>query len=395
MDALKAIVTRMHAGRGWLTLLVVTLVFMVLVPTLNQAPDPTSALKLSDHLIPLIGKFLCFALVAVAMDLVWGYTGILSLGHGVFFALGGYAMGMHLMRNIGTAGVYRSELPDFMVFLDWKELPWYWLGFDQLWFALAMVVVVPGLLAYVFGYLAFRSKIKGVYFSIITQALTYALMLLMFRNETGFGGNNGLTDFKSLMGYPVQAQSTKVALYLLSGGALLFGYLLCRYVVTSKLGRVMLAIRDQEGRVTFSGYDPLYYKLFAWTLSAMLCGIAGALYVPQVGIINPSELAPGNSIEIAIWVAVGGRGTLVGPVLGAFLINGGKSWLTGAYPELWLYFLGALFVGVTLFLPNGVVGAAKSIASAIRQKRQQRPQAEQVARSNEAVVAEPKTTGET
>ncbi len=387
MEALKQTLARMHTVRGWIALTVITLVFAVLVPLLNQLPEPSSSLRLSDHLIPLMGKFLCFALVAVAMDLVWGYTGILSLGHGVFFALGGYAMGMHLMRNIGTAGVYRSEIPDFMVFLDWKELPWYWHGFDQLWFALAMVVLVPGFLAYVFGYLAFRSKIKGVYFSIITQALTYALMLLMFRNETGFGGNNGLTDFKSLMGYAVQEQSTKVSLYVASVIALLLGYLACRYVVTSKLGRVMLAIRDQEGRVTFSGYDPLYYKLFAWTLSAMLCGVAGALYVPQVGIINPSELAPGNSIEIAIWVAVGGRGTLVGPVLGAFLINGGKSWLTGAYPELWLYFLGALFIGVTLFLPNGVVGLMRSLRSRAP-KSQSKPK-------DAPIVGEPKTTGET
>lgn len=377
---------QMHSLRGWLSLLVACLVAFVVVPVLNQVPDAGSALRLSDHLIPLLGKFLCFALVAVAMDLVWGYTGILSLGHGVFFALGGYAMGMHLMRNIGTAGVYRSELPDFMVFLDWKELPWYWLGFDRLEFAIAMAVVVPGLLAFVFGYLAFRSKIKGVYFSIITQALTYAAMLLMFRNETGFGGNNGLTDFKSLMGYSVQDQTTKVGLYLASSTALLLGYLACRYVVTSKLGRVLLAIRDQEGRVTFSGYDPLYYKLFAWTLSAMLCGVAGALYVPQVGIINPSELAPGNSIEIAIWVAVGGRGTLVGPVLGAFLINGGKSWLTGAYPELWLYFLGALFVGVTLFLPQGVVGAVRSLSSARRPRAAPDPV---------AVTTPAETTGET
>jgi len=384
-QVLKSI-AQMHTVPGWLALLAACLTVFVVVPVLNQVPDASSALRLSDHLIPLLGKFLCFALVAVAMDLVWGYTGILSLGHGVFFALGGYAMGMHLMRNIGTAGVYRSELPDFMVFLDWKELPWYWLGFDRLEFAIAMAVVVPGLLAFVFGYLAFRSKIKGVYFSIITQALTYAAMLLMFRNETGFGGNNGLTDFKSLMGYSVQDQTTKVALYLASCTALLLGYLACRYVVMSKLGRVLLAIRDQEGRVTFSGYDPLYYKLFAWTLSAMLCGVAGALYVPQVGIINPSELAPGNSIEIAIWVAVGGRGTLVGPVLGAFLINGGKSWLTGAYPELWLYFLGALFIGVTLFLPQGVVGAVRSLSSARLRKKEPDPV---------PVVATAETTGET
>jgi urea transport system permease protein len=262
----------------------------------------------------------------------------------------------YLMRAIGKEGVYRSELPDFMVFLDWKELPWYWHGFDKFGFAMLMVVAAPGILALVFGFFAFRSRIKGVYFSIITQALTFALMLLMFRNDTGFGGNNGLTDFKRLLGYPLAEQSTKANLYIASAIALLLSYLLCRYIVTSKLGRVLLALRDAENRVMFSGYNPLNYKLFVWTLSAMLCGIAGALYAPQVGIINPSELAPANSIEIAIWVAVGGRSTLVGGMVGALIVNGLKSWLTAAYPEIWLYVLGALFIAVTLFLPNGVVG---------------------------------------
>jgi urea transport system permease protein len=290
------------------------------------------------------------------MDLVWGYTGVLSLGHAVFFSLGGYAMGMYLMRSIGTEGVYRSELPDFMVFLDWKELPWYWHGFDNFGFAMLMALAAPGLLALLFGYFAFRSRIKGVYFSIITQALTFAFMLLMFRNDTGFGGNNGLTDFKRLLGYPLSDPNTKITLYVISAITLLLGYLVCRIVVTSKLGRVLLAIRDAEGRVMFSGYNPLPYKLFAWTLSAVLCGIAGALYVPQVGIINPSELAPANSIEIAIWVAVGGRASLAGGVIGAFLVNGMKSWLTAAYPDLWLFALGAVFIGVTLFMPQGVVG---------------------------------------
>jgi urea transport system permease protein len=341
--------TSLHTRKQWLGLLAASAIIL-LVPLL----------PLPDHWMPLLGKFLCFALVAVAMDLVWGYTGVLSLGHAVFFSLGGYAMGMYLMRSIGKEGVYRSELPDFMVFLDWKELPWYWHGFDSFPFAMAMVVLVPGVLAFIFGYFAFRSRIKGVYFSIITQALTYAFMLLMFRNDTGFGGNNGLTDFKRLLGYPLADPSVKKALYLVSGIALILGYLACRVVVMSKLGRVLLAVRDAEGRVMFSGYNPLPYKLFAWTMSAVLCGIAGALYVPQVGIINPSELAPANSIEIAIWVAVGGRSTLVGGVLGAFIVNGMKSYLTAAYPDLWLFALGAVFILVTLFMPEGVVGLVRS-----------------------------------
>jgi len=345
----------LHTPRQWLILLASVAVVM-LVPIVQLATPAGSALHLPDHWVPLLGKFLCFALVAIAMDLVWGYTGVLSLGHAVFFSLGGYAMGMYLMRSIGTEGVYRSELPDFMVFLDWKELPWYWHGFDNFGFAMLMAVAVPGLLALLFGYFAFRSRIKGVYFSIITQALTFAFMLLMFRNDTGFGGNNGLTDFKRLLGYPLSDPNTKITLYVISAVTLLLGYLVCRVVVTSKLGRVLLAIRDAEGRVMFSGYSPLPYKLFAWTLSAMLCGIAGALYVPQVGIINPSELAPANSIEIAIWVAVGGRASLAGGVIGAFLVNGMKSWLTAAYPDLWLFALGAVFIGVTLFMPQGVVG---------------------------------------
>jgi urea transport system permease protein len=358
-DRIKLFFSTLHSPRQWLGLAAVVAV-VLLIPALNVLVPVGSPLHVPDRMMPLLGKFLCFALVGLAMDLVWGYTGVLSLGHAVFFALGGYAMGMYLMRVIGKEGVYRSELPDFMVFLDWKELPWYWHGFDHFGFAMLMVVAVPGILALIFGFFAFRSRIKGVYFSIITQALTFALMLLMFRNDTGFGGNNGLTDFKRLLGYPLAEQSTKVGLYVASAIALLLGYLLCRYIVTSKLGRVLLALRDAESRVMFSGYNPLAYKLFVWTLSAMLCGIAGALYAPQVGIINPSELAPANSIEIAIWVAVGGRSSLVGGVLGALIVNGLKSWLTAAYPEVWLYVLGALFIAVTLFLPNGVVGLISS-----------------------------------
>jgi urea transport system permease protein len=336
---------QMHSLRAWLILLIAASAVLVGVPWL--APP---------FLVPLLGKFLCYAIVALAMDLVWGYAGILSLGHGLFFALGGYSMGMYLMRSIQGEGVYRSALPDFMVFLDWKELPWYWRGFDSFHFAFAMSLVVPGVLALVFGYLAFRSRIRGVYFSIVTQALTFAAMLLFFRNATGFGGNNGMTDFKRILGYPLQDPSTKRALFLISGAALVLAYLACRFIVTSRLGRVVTAIRDAEARVRFCGYDANRYKLFVWTFSAMLCGLAGALYVPQVGIINPSEMQPSNSIEMAIWVAVGGRGTLIGGVLGSWIVNGGKSWLTVAFPSAWLYFLGALFILVTVFLPRGLVG---------------------------------------
>jgi urea transport system permease protein len=313
-------------------------------------------LHVSDHMIVLSGKIMCYAMVAVAMDLVWGYTGILSLCHGLFFALGGYMMGMYLMRSIGTDGVYHSTLPDFMVFLDWKAYPWYWSFTDHFAYALALVVLVPGLLAFVFGYFAFRSRVKGVYFSIITQALTYAFMLLFFRNDTGFGGNNGFTDFKRILGFPIHTSGMRATLFALSAAALLGMFLLSRAIVTSKLGRVLTAIRDAESRVMFCGYNPLHYKLFVWTVSAVMCGIAGALYVPQVGIINPGEMSPANSIEIAIWTAVGGRGTLVGPIIGAFAVNGAKSWFTQAFPEVWLFFLGLLFILVTLFLPHGVAG---------------------------------------
>jgi urea transport system permease protein len=328
----------------------------LVLPVLNVLAPPAHALHVSDYTLTLVGKIMCYALVAVALDLVWGYAGILSLGHGVFFALGGYAMGMYLMRAIGRDGVYQSDLPDFMVFLDWKALPWYWRGFEHFGFALLMVVVVPGVLALGFGYLAFRSRIKGVYFSIITQALTYALMLLFFRNETGFGGNNGFTDFKRILGFPISAPGTRAALFAATAVALGATVLLARFVVGSKAGRVLTAIRDAETRVMFCGYDPVRYKLFVWTLSAVLCAVAGALYVPQVGIINPSELSPGNSIEMAIWVAVGGRGTLVGPLLGAGAVNAAKSWFTVAAPDFWLFFLGLLFIAVTLLAPQGLWG---------------------------------------
>jgi urea transport system permease protein len=331
-------------------------VLLVAIPVGNLWIPAQSALHVSDYAVTLGGKIMCYAIVALAMDLIWGYTGILSLGHGLFFALGGYAMGMYLMRSIGTDGVYHSALPDFMVFLDWKAYPWYWQYTEHFAYAAMLVVLVPGVLAFVFGYFAFRSRIKGVYFSIITQALTYAAMLLFFRNDTGFGGNNGFTDFKRILGYPITAPATRVVLFCVTALALLALIALCRALVASKLGRVLTAIRDAESRVMFSGYNPVHFKLFVWTLSAIMCGIAGALYVPQVGIINPGEMSPANSIEIAIWTAVGGRGTLIGPVLGAAAVNLGKSWFTQALPEYWLYVLGLVFVVVTLYFPRGIAG---------------------------------------
>jgi len=352
--------------RGWLGYAAAALVLLVVVPVANLALPAAHPLHASDYLVTLLGKILCYAIVALAMDLIWGYTGILSLGHGLFFALGGYAMGMYLMRSIGHDGVYHSDLPDFMVFLDWKAYPWYWSFTDHFAYAALLVVLVPGLLALVFGFFAFRSRIKGVYFSIITQALTYAFMLLFFRNDTGFGGNNGFTDFKRLLGFPIATPEMRLALYAISAAFLLGALLLARYVVTSRLGRILTAIRDAESRVMFCGYNPVHYKLFVWTLSAVICGVAGALYVPQVGIINPSEMSPANSIEIAIWVAVGGRGTLVGPILGAFLVNGAKSWFTQAMPEYWLFFLGTLFILVTLLLPHGVVALLRRRGEALR-----------------------------
>jgi len=342
----------------------------ILVPVLHLALPPSNPLHVPSHIVALFGKYLCYALLALALDLVWGYCGILSLGHGAFFALGGYAMGMYLMRQIGDRGVYANPvLPDFMVFLNWKELPWFWYGFDQFWFAAVMVVLVPGLLALAFGWLTFRSRVTGVYLSIITQALTYALLLAFFRNDMGFGGNNGLTDFKDILSYPVQAPATRAALFAASALALALFVAITAMVVGSKLGKLMVAVRDAESRTRFIGWRPANIKLFAFTLSAIMAGIAGALYVPQVGIINPSEFAPANSIEVVIWTAVGGRGTIIGPVVGALLVNWAKSWFTGAFPELWLFALGALFVLSTLFLPKGIIGAWDSFWSA-RKARQ-------------------------
>lgn len=327
----------------------------VAVPLAHAWLPVDHPLRPSTYTMTLSGKFMCYAMVAVAMDLIWGFTGILSLGQSLFFALGGYAFGMYLMRGIGREGQYQSDLPDFMVFLDWKTLPWTWWNSDSFLWTMFLVVAVPGALAFVFGFFAFRSRIKGVYFSIITQALTFAFMLLFFRNETGFGGNNGFTDFKTILGYRITDPSTKAALLAATAVGLFGTFVLARWLVTRKFGRVLQAIRDAESRARFCGYDTLGYKLGIWTLAAVISGMAGALYVPQVGIINPSEMSPANSIEVAIWTAVGGRGTLIGPIIGAFLVNGAKSWFTQAFPEYWLFFLGLLFVLVTLFLPRGVI----------------------------------------
>lgn len=343
--------------RPGLILMPLLLAAAFVVPFCNLALPEGHLLHVSTFTMALWGKYLCYALLAVAVDLVWGYLGILSLGHGAFFALGGYAMGMYLMRQIGDRGVYGNPLlPDFMVFLNWHALPWFWHGFNWFIFAMAMVVIVPSILAFAFGWFAFRSRVTGVYLSIITQAMTYALMLAFFRNEMGFGGNNGLTDFKDILGFSLQQDSTRAGLFAASAIALVCGYLLCRYITSSRLGKACTAIRDQESRLRFFGFRVENIKLWLFIFSAVLSGVAGALYVPQVGIINPSEFSPLNSIEIVIWVAVGGRGTLYGAIAGALLVNYAKSWLTAAFPDAWLFGLGALFVLVTLFLPRGVVG---------------------------------------
>jgi urea transport system permease protein len=345
------------SDKGGMWVLGILALTCILVPILNLAVPENSPLHVSTFTVTLLGKFLCYALLALALDLIWGYAGILSLGHGAFFALGGYAMGMYLMRQIGDRGKYGDPLlPDFMVFLNWDSLPWYWLGFDMFWFAMAMVILVPAILAWVFGWLAFRSRVTGVYFAIITQALTYALMLAFFRNEMGFGGNNGLTDFKDILGFSITADSTRIGLFLASGIMLIIAYLACRYIVTSRMGRVIVSIRDAETRTRFCGYQVESYKLWLFVFSAVLAGIAGALYVPQVGIINPGEFSPLNSIELVVWVATGGRGTLYGAIVGAFSVNYGKTIFTSFYPEAWLFPLGLLFVLVTLVLPKGLVG---------------------------------------
>jgi urea transport system permease protein len=343
--------------RGAVVFVAILGVTAISAAVLNLAVPESSALHLSTFGLMLVGKYMCYAMLALAVDLAWGYLGILSLGHAAFFALGGYAMGMYLMRQIGTRGVYgHPVLPDFMVFLNWDRLPWFWLGFSHFWYAALLVALVPGLLAFVFGWLAFRSRVTGVYLSIITQALSYALMLAFFRNDMGFGGNNGFTDFKELLGFDLQQDATRVALVIATAAALSASYTLCRFIVRSRAGRVMRAIRDAESRTRFLGYSVESYKLWIFVVSAVIAGVAGALYVPQVGIINPGEFAPINSIEIVIWVAVGGRGSLYGAVVGAVLVNYAKTYLTAAWPEVWLYALGAMFIGVTLLLPRGVVG---------------------------------------
>ncbi|MDE2449250.1 MAG: urea ABC transporter permease subunit UrtC [Gammaproteobacteria bacterium] len=347
----------MVLDRPTLFVVLVLALVAVIVPLLNLAVPEHSALHVTTYTVGLLGKYAAYALLALAVDLIWGYCGILTLGHAAFFALGGYAMGMYLMREIGARGVYGNPLlPDFMVFLNWKALPWYWYGLDHFWLAAVLVLAAPAMLALVFGWLAFRSRVTGVYLSIITQALTYALMLAFFRNETGFGGNNGFTGFKDILGFDLQASKTRVALFAVTVAVLALGYLACRFVVTSRTGRVIQAVRDAESRARFIGYRVESYKLWAFVFSAVLAGIAGALYVPQVGIINPSEFSPINSIEIVIWVAIGGRGTLYGALAGALLVNYAQTYFTQALPEIWLYALGGLFIGATLFLPRGLAG---------------------------------------
>ena len=349
------------SDRGSTWFLTLLAVLAVAVPVFNQVVPASSPLHLSVFGITLIGKYLCYGMLAMAIDLIWGYCGILSLGHAAFFSLGGYAMGMYLMRQIGSRGVYGNPiLPDFMVFLNYKSLPWFWYGFNHFPFALLMMFVVPALLALVFGWFAFRSRVTGVYFSIITQALTYALLLAFFRNDMGFGGNNGFTDFKDILGFDLHSDSTHVVLLVITAIALAASYLACRAIVGSRAGRVIRAIRDAESRTRFLGYPVESYKLWLFVFSAVVAGVAGALYVPQIGIINPSEFSPINSIEAVIWVAVGGRGTLYGAIAGAVLVNYSKTYLTGAFPEVWLYALGALFVLVTLFLPRGIIGLVQS-----------------------------------
>ena len=345
------------SGKYTLPFVILLLAVTVLASAANLLLPQDSALYVSTYSITLLGKYLCYAMLALAVDIIWGYCGILSLGHGAFFALGGYAMGMYLMRQIGDRGVYGHPiLPDFMVFLDWQELPWFWHGMDQFWFAMIMAVLVPGLLAFVFGWLAFRSRVTGVYLSIMTQALTYALLLAFFRNEMGFGGNNGLTDFKDILGFDLQSDSTRVSLFIITAVLLAVVLMLSQRILSSRLGKVTLAVRDAEARTRFIGYRTERYKVWLFVYSAVIAGVAGALYVPQVGIINPGEFSPINSIEVVIWVAVGGRGTLIGAIIGALLVNYAKTRFTAIMPDGWLFALGALFVLVTLFLPKGLIG---------------------------------------
>ncbi|AYV23345.1 urea ABC transporter permease subunit UrtC [Vibrio mediterranei] len=380
MQSKSFVLSALRGDRGGQLTILALLVAVVVVPLANTLLPVGHPLHVETFTISLMGKYLSYAMLALAVDLVWGYLGILSLGHGAFFALGGYAMGMYLMRQIGDRGVYGNPiLPDFMVFLDWQALPWFWQGFDQFWFACLMVVLVPGALAYVFGYLAFRSRVSGVYLSIMTQALTYALMLAFFRNEMGFGGNNGLTDFKDILGFSLQQDATKIALFMITGIALVVSYVVCRTIISSRLGRVSMAIRDTESRTRFMGYDVDGIKLWIFVLSAVIAGVAGALYVPQVGIINPGEFAPLNSIEVVVWVALGGRATLFGAIVGALVINYAKSWFTVEFPEVWLFALGGLFVLSTMYFPKGLIGFFSDKVQQIRKKTSNpKTQAEEV-----------------
>ncbi|MFI8619735.1 urea ABC transporter permease subunit UrtC [Marinomonas sp. NPDC078689] len=358
------------SGKHTLPFVIILLAVTALACLSNLYLTSDSALHVSTYSITLLGKYLCYAMLALAVDIIWGYCGILSLGHGAFFALGGYAMGMYLMRQIGDRGAYGNpDLPDFMVFLGWQQLPWFWHGMDQFWFAMIMVVLVPGLLAFIFGWLAFRSRVTGVYLSIMTQALTYALLLAFFRNEMGFGGNNGLTDFKDIVGFSLQADTTRVSLFAITALMLALVFVISRKILSSRFGKVVLAIRDSESRARFIGYRTDRYKVWLFVFSAVIAGIAGALYVPQVGIINPGEFSPINSIEMVIWVAVGGRGTLIGAVIGALLVNYAKTRFTAILPEAWLFALGGLFVLVTLYLPKGIVG----LYTQLMEKRRPQP----------------------
>ena len=350
---------------------VVLLAVTVLASASNLLMPSDSVFYVSTYTITLLGKYLCYAMLALAVDVIWGYCGILSLGHGAFFALGGYAMGMYLMRQIGDRGVYGNpELPDFMVFLNWNELPWFWQGMDQFWIAMLMVLLVPGILAYLFGWLAFRSRVTGVYLSIMTQALTYALLLAFFRNEMGFGGNNGLTDFKDILGFDLQSDNTRVSLFIITALLLCGLLILSKKIMQTRFGKVIVAIRDGESRARFIGYRTENYKVWLFVYSAMIAGIAGALYVPQVGIINPGEFSPINSIEIVIWVAVGGRGTLIGAIIGAILVNYAKTKFTAIMPDGWLFALGAMFVLVTLYLPKGLMGLFAQLKDQQHKKQQ-------------------------
>jgi urea transport system permease protein len=352
---LKAANLKPNTTGTWVLVIAAT-VILIILPALNAFAPEASPLHVSNFTINLYGKYLCYAVLAISVDLLWGYTGLLSLGQCLFFSLGGYALGMHLMLMIGKLGQYHSDLPDFMVFLGYPRLPWHWVPFHSFWFAAAAVVCVPALVALIFGFLAFRSRIRGVYFSILTQALTYAACLMFFRNDFTFGGNNGLTDFKFILGHDLRNAATQRVLYLCTVALLVLTYLLCRWLTSTKFGKVQRAIRDRENRVLFSGYATAHFKLFVFVVSAIIAGLAGALYVPQVGIINPGEMAPDKSLEAVVWVALGGRGTLIGPVLGAIGVNAVKSWATRAFPDLWLLILGALFIVVTLFLPKGLAG---------------------------------------